>query len=155
MTAVKNFDFGARKHAPKATGKKLPDIPFTLETDGPIYHMRGDVDPGQVSVLALLFARATERGDDKAIAEHTGRVLDAMFTPETVDALLLHLADPQHFFNEDMFMELVESFVSEQAARPTTSPRTSSRSRRPSGTKSTASSSSKGRTSGNSRSTAR
>jgi hypothetical protein len=156
VTDVKNFDFGARKHAPKSTKSQEPDIPFTLEEGGPVYHMRGEVNDKRVSVLRLLFARASDRGDDKAAAKHTTEMLECLFTPETVDALLARMVDPDDYFNDALFKELMEKAVEVHAGgRPTTSSRTSSGSRRQTGRKSTASSSSKASTSGRSRSTAK
>lgn len=155
MSDVLNFDFGARKHAPKPKkAKPEPDIPFTLETGGPVYHMRAEIDHEQAGVLSTVFGRAKERGDREAVDEYTQRMLDMLFTEKTVDALLLRMADPDDHFSKDNFYELMERAVQEHSGgRPTTSPRTSSRSRRQTGAKSTGSSSSKGSTSGRSRST--
>lgn len=157
MSDVKNFNFGAR-HAPKPPDTPPePDIPFTLEEGGPVYHMRGEIDHHRTSVLRLLFTRADARGDDKMATQRTTEMLETLFTPDTVDALLARLADPEDYFDEALFKELVEKVLEEAhtGGRPTTPPRTSSASRRRTGGKSTGSSSSKASTSGRSRSTAR
>lgn len=156
MTDVKNFDFGARKHAPKSKKSTVPDKPFTLEKDGPVYHMRGDIDYKKASVMALLFTRAEDRGNAAAAVKHTQSMLEMLFTPETVDALLTRLVDPDDYFSQDLFDELIESCVAEHSGgRPTRSSRTSSAPRRRTGAKSTVSSSSTASTSGRSRSTAK
>ena len=152
---VKNFNFGARKHAPKPkAAKPAAPIPFTLEEGGPVYHMQGSIDENQVSAVSLLFGRAESRADGHAQIRHMVEMLDALFTGDTVTALLKRIADPEDYFTNEMLGELVEGAIEEHSGgRPTTSPRTSSGTRRTTGRKSTASSSSRVKTSGRSRST--
>lgn len=152
---VKNFNFGARKHAPKPkAAKDEPPIPFTLEDGGPVYHMQGAIDETRYSAMSLLFTRAESKQDAQSQVDYTLTMLDMLFTEETVTALLARVADPEDYFNGEMLGELVEKATEEHSgARPTTSSRTSSGTRRPTGAKSTGRSSSKASTGGRSRST--
>lgn len=151
---VKIFQLGAGKHPPKPKNSKpVPDIPFRLEDDGPIYHMRAEIDATQVSVLGMMFTRAEQRGDVDTAGERTLAMLDKLFDAPTVDALLVRITDPDDPFDQAAFRELIEKVMEHHTARPTTSSQTSSGTRRRSGAKSTASSSSKASTSGRSRST--
>lgn len=154
--SVKNFNFGARKHVPKPKpANEAERIPFTLEEGGPVYHMHGSIDENRYSAVSLLFSRAEAKEDGQGQIDHMVTMLEMLFTDETVTALLKRLADPGDYFNGDLLGELVEKATEEHSGdRPTTSPRTSSGSRRPAGRKSTGSSSSKASTSGRSRSTA-
>jgi hypothetical protein len=127
---VKNFNLAARKAAAKRPGAKRKDIPFQLETDGPTYHLRGDIDNATIEAISATFVRAQAQvGEDSKAAGQTAslalyRMLDNLFTPDTMTALWARIEDPKDRFNFDALGEVVEWAIEEAAGRPTTSSRT-------------------------------